>query len=191
MKKISFLFIYAYYLVMTSCMTKETKPAAEEVNIAKQVERGGYLVNAIGCDDCHSPKNVGPQGFEIIEELRFSGYPANNPLKPVDKENLKNGWILFADDLTSAVGPWGQSFAANISSDATGIGNWTEENFITALRKGKHKGIESARSLLPPMPWFVYKNLSDEDLKAIFAYLKSTKPVKNIVPQPIPFSELK
>lgn len=55
-----------------------------------------------------------------------------------------------------------------------------------ALRKGKYKGLENARDLLPPMPWFNFSHLTDEDLKAMFAYLKSTKPVNNVVPPPIP-----
>ncbi len=97
---------------------------------------------------------------------------------------------MLGPDLTNAVGPWGVSFAANISSDETGIGNWTEEQFLTALRKGKYKGMEGSRDLLPPMPWFVYKNFSDEDIRSIFAYLRSGKPVKNIVPAPKPWSDL-
>ena len=44
----------------------------------------------------------------------------------------------------------------------------------------------SARNLLPPMPWQLFKEMSDDEIKAIFAYLKSIKPVKNIVPQPEP-----
>jgi len=99
--------------------------------------------------------------------------------------------MLFAPDLTSAVGAWGQSYAANISSDATGIGNWKEEQFIKAIREGKSKGLDGTRLLLPPMPWFVYKNMSDDDLKSIFAYLKTTNPVRNVVPQPKALSELK
>jgi len=148
------------------------------------IKRGEYLVNAIGCDDCHSPKIVGPTGFEIIPETRFGGYPSTRQLQKVDKQNLKKGWMLFGPDLTSAVGPWGMSFAANISSDATGIGNWKEAQFIKALREGKSKGLDGSRPLLPPMPWFVYKNFTDEDLKSIFAFLKSTKPVHNVVPAP-------
>jgi hypothetical protein len=93
--------------------------------------------------------------------------------------------MLFNPDLTSVVGPWGVSFSANITSDGTGIGNWTESNFITAIRTGKIKGNASGRSILPPMPWFNYKNMTDEDLKSILAYLKTTVPVKNLVPQPI------
>jgi hypothetical protein len=83
------------------------------------------------------------------------------------------------------------SFAANLTSDETGIGAWTEHNFITAMRTGKIKGLENGRTMLPPMPWFNFKNMTDEDLKSIFAYLKSTKPVSNLVPAPISPDKLK
>ena len=158
---------------------------------AAMVLRGEYLVNSIGCDDCHSPKRMGPHGPEIIAELRFSGFPGNGQLPPVDTTEVKKGWILFAPDLTSAVGPWGASFGANISSDGSGIGNWKEENFIRALREGKYKGLVNSRPLLPPMPWTVYKNMNDDDLKSIFAYLKTSKPVNNAVPAPKPLSAFK
>ena len=158
---------------------------------AELVKRGEYLVNAVGCDDCHSPKTMGPRGPEIIQELRFSGYPSTRPVQKADSNAVKQGWALFGPDLTSAVGPWGMSFAANISSDATGIGNWTEAQFFKAIREGKYKGLDNSRPLLPPMPWSSYKNFSDEDVKAIYAFLKSTKPVENIVPAPVVFSELK
>ena len=91
----------------------------------------------------------------------------------------------MGQDLTSAAGPWGVSFAANITSDETGIGYWTEEQFFTAIRKGKYKGLEGSRNLLPPMPWQVYSGMTDTDLKAIYEYLQTTKPVSNIVPAPI------
>jgi len=149
------------------------------------VRRGQYLVNSIGCDDCHSQKIFTDHGFEIDMEHRFSGYMGDRThLGKPNTGVMKDGFILFANDLTSAVGPWGQSYAANISSDATGIGNWTEEQFITAIREGKAKGMKEGRGLLPPMPWFVYRNLSDLDLKSIFAFLKTTKPVENRVPSP-------
>jgi len=165
--------------------------AAVKTDSAAMVLRGEYLVNAIGCDDCHSPKRMGPHGPEIITELRFSGFPGNGQLPPADTTEVKKGWILFAPDLTSAVGPWGASFAANISSDGSGIGNWKEENFIRAMREGKYKGLINSRPLLPPMPWPSYKNMNDDDLKSIFAYLKTTKPVNNAVPPPKPLSALK
>jgi mono/diheme cytochrome c family protein len=157
---------------------------------AEMVKRGEYLVASIGCDDCHSPKKMGPNGPELIPELRLSGYPADRPIQKDLGTSGKLGWMLFAGDLTSSVGPWGMSFAANISSDETGIGNWTEHNFITAMRTGKIKGLENGRQMLPPMPWFNFRNLTDEDLKSIFAYLKSTKPVRNIVPGPLGMDKL-
>lgn len=179
-------------LLITACTSDSKKEETKntEASIEQIVKRGEYLVNSIGCDDCHSPKAFGPRGPEIISELRFSGYTAGKELPKINKSELQN-WALFSHDLTAAVGPWGVSFAGNISSDETGIGLWTEEQFIKAIRFGKFKGMEGSRQLLPPMPWPVYRNMTDEDLKAIFAYLKTTKPVRNIVPAPIALNELK
>jgi hypothetical protein len=154
------------------------------------MKRGSYLVSAMGCDDCHSPKKMGPNGPELDMEHRFGGHLANAPLGKPNTSVMKDGYMLFAMDLTSAVGPWGQSYSANISSDETGIGNWSEEQFMTAIREGKSKGLKEGRPLLPPMPWFVYRNLSDTDLKSIFAFLKTTKPVANRVPGPKSLKEL-
>lgn len=98
---------------------------------------------------------------------------------------------MFNEDLTAAAGPWGVSFAANITSDATGAGSWQEENFILALRKGKFKGLEGSRNLLPPMPWQNFSQMTDDDLKAIYTFLQSTKPVNNVVPAPMQFADLK
>jgi cytochrome c553 len=167
----------------------QTKPA--KMTQAEMVKRGDYLVNAMGCDDCHSPKRMGPQGPEIIPELRFSGFTSTGKIPPVDTTEIKKGWTLFSPDFTSTVGMWGQSFAGNLTSDATGIGNWKEEQFLKAIREGKYKGLDGTRPLLPPMPWPMYKNLSDDDLKSIFAYLKTTKPVNNVVPAPVNFADLK
>jgi hypothetical protein len=89
-------------------------------------------------------------------------------------------------DLTEWVGPWGISFSANLTPDPTGLGNWTEEQFIYALREGKVKGIPGARSILPPMPWEMIRYMTDGELKAVFAYLKSIRPINNIVPVPEP-----
>lgn len=149
------------------------------------IKRGEYLVAIMGCNDCHSPKTMGPQGPEPVADKLLSGYPADRPLPGRNADVLKD-WVLFNNDNTAAVGPWGVSFAANLTSDATGIGNWTEEQFKRALTQGKAKGIVSNRMLLPPMPWTNYRTIKDDDLKAIFAYLKSTKPIANVVPAPIP-----
>jgi len=148
---------------------------------SKMVRRGEYLVSAIGCDDCHSPKKMGPHGPEVDAELRLSGYPASRPLAVFDTTTAKS-WALFNQDLTACVGPWGISFAGNITSDATGIGNWTEEQFIKCLREGKWKGLDNARPLMPPMPWQNFRKLTDEDLGSIYHYLKTTRAVNNTVP---------
>jgi len=156
---------------------------------AEQVKHGEYLVTAMGCDDCHSPKIFGPHGPEVDLSRRFSGHPAGAKIAFVDTVQLKS-WALFAPDLTSSVGPWGMSFSANLTSDGTGIGNWKFEQFKKAIREGKSKGLDGNRPLMPPMPWQAYKNLTDNDLRDIFAFLKSTKPVKNLVPAWIPPNEL-
>jgi len=168
----------------------QTVSRSPKLDSAEMVARGKYLVNAMGCDDCHSPKRMGPEGPELIPELRFSGFQHNAKLPPVDTMTVKKGWVLMAMDGTSFVGPWGASFSANISGDDTGIGAWTEAQFLKAIREGKLKGMDNTRPLLPPMPWVVYKNMNDKDLKAIFAFLKTVKPAENIVPVPKNFSEL-
>ena len=180
-------------LLVAACNSSSgnANTAAVKKDSAAIVKRGEYLVTIIGCDDCHSPKRMVAHGPEIIPELRLSGFPHDGQLPPADTNSVKKGWTLFAPDLTSAVGMWGASFAGNITSDGSGIGNWKEENFIRALREGKYKGMANGRDLLPPMPWTVYRNMNDDDLKSIFAYLKTTRPVHNVVPAPKPLSALK
>ncbi len=176
--------------IVASCTSASSEKPASQPTEQQKIKRGEYLVSIIGCDDCHSPKRMGAHEPEVIPELRLSGYNKNLRLSEPDTNQVNGGWMMFAPDLTAAVGPWGMSFAANLTPDATGIGNWKEENFILALREGKFKGDPGNRNLLPPMPWFVYKNMTDEDLRSIYAYLRTLKPVENRVPAPIPFSEL-
>jgi hypothetical protein len=118
------------------------------------------------------------------ESLLLSGFPATNAIYTSIEAPM--GWLLFSLDGTCAVGPWGTSFASNLTPDATGIGSWTLAQFSTAMRKGKFKGMENGRTLLPPMPWIGYQELNDEEISAIFSYLKSIPPIENSVPAPIP-----
>ena len=148
-----------------------------------QVKWGEHLVTIMGCNDCHTPKKMGPNGPELDMSLMLSGHPAKMPAPDISRKEAETKGLAVTNDLTSWVGPWGISYAANLTSDPTGIGNWQESNFITALRDGKFKGIPSARPLMPPMPWEFFKSCSDDEIKAIFAYLKSTKPISNIVPE--------
>ena len=86
------------------------------------VKRGQYQVMTNVCDDCHSPKKIGPNGPEIIPELRLSGFRQNAKVPAIDTSLIKKGWTLFNEDFTSTIGVWGQSYAANLTSDETGIG---------------------------------------------------------------------
>jgi hypothetical protein len=179
------------FVVMACNSSAGTSNAKEETkDSAWFIKRGEYLVSVMGCDDCHSPKRMGAHGPEIIPELRLSGFRHDGELPPADTAVVGKGWSLFGPDFTAAAGGWGVSYAANLTSDGTGIGNWSEQQFMTAIRKGKYKGQENGRDLLPPMPWFVYKNLTDEDLKSVFSYLKTVKPVENVVPGPRSLTEL-
>jgi len=153
------------------------------------VKRGQYLVTIMGCNDCHSPKVMGPRGPMIDSAHLLSGHPSEVAIPQPPQDALKS-WVLFSPTLTAFAGPWGTSFAANLTSDETGIGNWSEAQFFRAMREGKFKGMENGRPLLPPMPWEQFKHASDEDLKALFAFLRSTKPVQNNVPSPIPAAQL-
>jgi len=160
---------------------------AEQTQVAAQnpVERGKYLVELIGCHDCHSPKNFTPEGIPMPDmSKQLSGFTGVK-LPAVDPKALAPGYgYQMASDLTAFVGPWGISYASNITPDEqTGIGLWTEDVFIAAMRTGQHMVL--GRPILPPMPWMYYKNATDEDLKAIFAYLKSIPPINNPVPAPV------
>lgn len=151
-----------------------------------QQKWGEHLVRIAGCHDCHTPKMMTDHGPDFDFSLALSGHPAHLPAPDVNRSEMESKGLGVTGDLTAWVGPWGVSYAANLTSDSTGTGNWKEEQFIYALREGKYKGLPGTRDLLPPMPWPMYKNMTDGELKAIFAYLKSTKPIKNVVPPPQP-----
>jgi mono/diheme cytochrome c family protein len=77
------------------------------------------------------------------------------------------------------------SFTANLTPDnETGLGDWTERDFVQTMRTGRRMG--KGRDILPPMPIPAFSNFTDEDLGAMFAYLRTLPPVKNKVPEPVP-----
>lgn len=158
---------------------------AKPISKEEQIAMGKYLVEVSGCHDCHSPKTMIDGQPVPDKNLLLSGHPADQPVPTYDKDLLKD-WAYMNHSMTCAIGPWGISFAANITSDGTGIGNWTFEQFENAIRKGWYKGLEGSRPIMPPMPWQGFANFTDEDLHSIFAYLKSTKPVQNVPPSYIP-----
>jgi mono/diheme cytochrome c family protein len=149
-----------------------------------RIERGAYIVRSMGCNDCHTPWIMGPRGPAPDMTRALTGHPADLVLPP--PPSLPPGpwtWMGAASN-TAFAGPWGVSFTANLTPDPeTGLGKWTAEMFIQAIRTGRHEG--KGRPILPPMPAAMLANMTDEDLNAIFAYLQSLKPVRNRVPQPI------
>ena len=199
MKKASFLtaFILSLFLIGLSfsqfgCnQPGEQKPdsaaAPKKLSQAEMISRGQSLVTIGGCNDCHSPKIMTPMGPNIDSSKYLSGHPAAGLLPPIDKRALTPGyWVLVGPDATSFLGPWGISFTANLTPDtATGIGAWTDDDFLKALRTGKHLGQDGGRPILPLMPWVGIGKSTDDDLKSIFAYLKALAPVSNKVPAPI------
>ena len=170
-------------LLFSSCQGESEK---KEMTQPEMVQRGKFLVTVGGCDDCHTPKNFGPNGPELDISRKLSGHPTGTPVPSVDT-SLIHQWAYMSHDLTMAVGPWGITFSANLTPDnETGIGTWQPEMFVNAMKTGKHLGVAEGRPILPPMPWQNLSNLSDEDLTAMFLFLKSLPPVKNKVPDPLP-----
>lgn len=186
--KVVILIVVTVTVVAFACNSNSKKKVNQKMVVSKDslIKRGEYLVQIIGCGDCHSPKQMGVHGPEPVPGLELSGYRSKLETPSVSMDAFNKGWVLMNNDLTAAAGPWGISFAANITSDTTGIGTWSEAQFKKAMMQGKFKGIDGARDLLPPMPWPNFRNMKDEDISAIYAYLKSTRPVKNVVPAPLP-----
>ena len=153
------------------------------VERAAQVARGAYLVSIAGCHDCHTPWVMGPKGPHADMTRALIGHPQDEkmPSPPV----LNGAWVWAGGATNTAfAGPWGVSFTANLTPDPeTGLGRWTEAMFIATIRTGRHQGV--GRPVLPPMPVQVYTNMTDDDLKSVFAYLQSLTPVRNRVPAPI------
>lgn len=180
MQKTTALLIVACFLA--ACRQNAPQP--------DPVKRGEYLVNIGGCHDCHTPKNMAPGGMpEPNMTSMLSGHPADMPYPIWKPEDLQqnNAIALTNPMLTAWAGPWGVSFAANLTPDTTtGLGEWTEQSFMQAMRTGKHQGQPNGRDILPPMPWPSIKLMTDEDLKAIWAYLRSIPPIKNQAPLPVP-----
>ena len=158
-------------------------PAPGPSNAAR-IARGEYLVSFGGCNDCHTPWKLGPKGPEPDMSRALSGHPAQLTM-PTAPALPPGPWVWTAAGTNTAfAGPWGVSFTANLTPDReTGLGDWTEEMFIATMKTGRHQG--KGRPLLPPMPYFNLKELSDQDIRAVFAYLQSLEPVHNRVPAPI------
>lgn len=131
-----------------------------------QIAYGGYLVNAAACGDCHTPMDKGAP----IEGLEFAGgFEFNMP-------------------------PFGLIRSANITPHETGIGNWTEEQFVSRFKMYADSAYVphavSPGEFQTVMPWLMYATMEEEDLKAIYAYLRTLKPIEQVVVRFEPLTNL-
>ncbi len=157
-------------------------PDAAQQKLSGQAARGQYLVTAMGCGDCHTPVKMGVNGPEPDVARLLSGHPAG--ALPAAPQPSGPWMVSMSVTGTGWAGPWGVSYTANLTPDKeTGLGAWTEQQFIDTIRMGRHQG--RGRELLPPMPWPAFRNLTDADLKSIFAYLRTIPPIVNKVPDPV------
>jgi mono/diheme cytochrome c family protein len=159
----------------------QQKPGAPATGVS--VDRGKYLVNITGCHDCHSPKS---QGMTPDPARLLAGRPETTKIP-----TKADGEIHASLDLTAWWGPWGQTVASNLTPDpATGMPSkgYNEKTFVATMRSGKKP---NGTAVMPPMPIDVYQNLTDDDLRSIWAYLVTLKPIRNavyagITPAPAP-----
>lgn len=164
-------------------------PGSASEQRSESIASGERLVHNLDCNACHTPKVLTPRGPAPDSSRLLSGHPADEEIPPVPEALIgPTGWGgLFNNNLTAWAGPWGVSFASNLTPDVeTGIGSWSEEIFVDAMRTGTHVG--ETRPFLPPMP--TYARLTDEELHEMFTYLQSIQPIRNAVPaaQPPPRS---
>jgi hypothetical protein len=118
---------------------------------SEQVRHGWYLVRLAQCNDCHTPSN--PDG-SVRTEMMFGGG-------------------------MHAQGPWGDVVTPNITPDPSGISHYDEAMFVKTIRTGHASG--GVRELNTFMPYRYFRNMTDEDLMAIFAYLRTVPPVRHHV----------
>jgi cytochrome c553 len=145
------------------------------------IARGQYLVTIIGCNDCHSPHD---QTGKVIAGKELSGHPENAPLPEWDPSLFKRNVVAtFDPTMTAFAGPFGVSVAPNITPDLeTGL-VVSVEGLTQSWRTGNHWKFN--RPVLPPMPMEAFKALTDEDIRAIYAYLMSVPAVKNKAPDSV------
>jgi len=142
-------------LLLVSCGKSQTEQSATTAGTTTTaamtpVQKGKYLTTVMGCNDCHTPGAL---------------YGAADMTRELSGSEL--GWQ----------GPWGVSFAQNLTPDMeTGIGTWTEQDIVKSLRTGYRP---DGSPLLPPMPWAYFSQVTDEDVHAIAVYLKSLPAVRH------------
>lgn len=172
----SFLAVVVVCALAAAC---SPAPAGRDAAVTPAA-RGEYLVTITGCNDCHTPLTMGPEGPLPDRTRLLSGHPAT--LAVSAPATLPEGWAWAGTATNTAfAGPWGVSYAPNLTPDLeTGFGIYTKDAFVNAMRSGKHMG--AGRPIMPPMPWPAYAAMTDDDLGAIYDYLQTVPPVRNAVP---------
>jgi len=175
-------------LTITAGAAEERMEEKLQTYTNEQVAHGEYLVRIIGCNDCHTPLVMSNNGPVPDMSRMLSGHPESLTM-PSAPQLPEGPWVwVGAGTNTAYSGPWGTSYATNLTPDEnTGMGTWTEEIFLNTIRSGRHWGV--ARPIMPPMPWQSFSQMTDDDLKAIFAYLKTIAPIKNRVPDAVAAGE--
>ena len=172
-------------LILGAALLGSGAVLAQDAATQTQVQRGEYLVTIGLCNDCHTPMIMGPSGPESDMTRMLSGHPQDIAITA--PATMEEPWAsATSSTLTAWSGPWGVSFTANLTPDPeTGVlRDFSEEQFIQTMRTGRHQG--QGREILPPMPWPLIGKMTDDDLKAVFAYLRQIPAVNNTVPDPIP-----
>jgi hypothetical protein len=183
-KTMKALLIGILVLATASCVSNgAAEQSGESQDPQAMAERGRYLVSIAGCHDCHTPFKLGPNGPEPDMTRMLSGHPQDFAMP--EAPPTEGPWLWHgAATNTAFAGPWGVSYAFNLTPDEhTGIGIWTEDIFVKTIRSGRHWGV--SRPILPPMPWQVYRNMTDEDLRSVYAYLRTIPAVNNKVPDAV------
>ena len=185
-----------FAILFTDCSNdKQSEPAVASTETPEKPSFGGFesqakwgehLVTIAGCNDCHTPKKMTPQGPVDDSTLMLSGHPENIPAPEVDRKEMESKGLVVTATFTTWTGPWGITYSANLTPDDTGTKNWTEDQFVYALRNSISKGLAGGRPLMPPMNMMPVKHMTDDELKAIYAYLRTIKPIKNNSVQPTP-----
>jgi hypothetical protein len=171
-------------VLSTASLDAVTGGGTEPGKAAAQIARGKYLVDIMGCHDCHTPMKMGANGPEWDMTRALSGHPEELVMPPAPA--LPPGpWVAsIAATFTAFASPAGTVFTRNLTPDKeTGLGDWTVEEFIATMKTGRERG--KGRPVMPPMPVQNLKALSDPDIRALFAYLQSIPAIKNRTPQPI------
>src|ERR1700712_1044966 len=116
MKK--YIIIVVAAIALAAVIVSYTGPFMHKQPISKDslIKRGGYLVTIMGCNDCHTPLKMGPNGPEKDMDRLLSGHPDYIPISKFDTTTT-NRWVLFGMTGTSMVGRWGVSFSGNLTSD--------------------------------------------------------------------------